>query len=203
MSIESYSGEAEKSKYVREYLPAEAVAELRRYIVETGHHNFSFTPFLVDSKGYHALKYANERRLKLGHKIKEIPDSVAEHFVRAYQKLIENGFDGNQSNLLIRWVDADDSNDVSSMVDQSDVNGGKIDDKSGLNMSPIGSKADDYFASHLVWGEHGVLFLYDGRKMQLLSDQDAASDIMFAGGYGYKPKEGEDYNTALIGTIGF
>lgn len=105
--------------------------------------------------------------------------------------------------MLIRWVDGRDSDEVSRIIGASSENGGKNDAKGGLNMSPIGSKADDYFASHLMHGNPGVLFLYDKRKMQPLSKEEANSDVMFVGGYGYKPKENENYNTALIGSIEF
>lgn len=203
MSIEGHFENTEKSKYVHEYLPNEVVSELRRHITEIGSHNFSFVPLFVDHKTYQASKIVDEGRAKLGLKIKVTPESVGNAFSSIYERLIENGFNGSQSDLLIRWVGVRDSNEVSLIMDESEKNGGKIDNKDGLNMSHIGSKADDYFAAHLTNGEYGVLFLYDGRKLESLSNEESASDVMFVAGYGYKPKEGEDYKTALIGGIGF
>lgn len=175
------------------------------YVQQIGHENFSFKNIIIENKIYSVLKKIRPD----SYPNKIIP--TVEKFVSLYEQIKLAGFDGKPDDLLIRWVEVNnDGNDidykklVEDVVTQSQINGGARDkSEKGLNMSTIGSKADDYFANNIMTAGGGVIFLYDGRKLTRLSDDERSSDTNFVAGYGYKPKENESYRKALLAVMEF
>ncbi len=193
----------EKSEYLEVVMPNEVFRELMDYIDEIGRGDFSLNALFKDKDLYEAERMMHERRLEHGFKSSLPPEGIRKFFSDFYQGIIDAGYDGSIKQILVRWVSANSPDGVNSILESGKINGGKIDDRVGVCMSPLGSKADDTMVGNIINRRSGVLFVYDGRKLEKLSEEEAKTDIMFAAGYGFKVKEGGDYSSTILGGIGF
>lgn len=201
MSFES-PNTPERREFVESVTPSEVFRDLKDYIREIHHENFSLRTLLKGNAEYEVEKGEDVMKKNAGLITNRPPERVLKFFSDFYQGIIDAGYDGSPEEVLVRWISTGNPDEVNSILESGKVNGGKIDDKIGVCMSPIGSKADDTFADNIEYGSKGVLFVYDGRKLEKLSDEEAKTDIMFAGGYGYKVKDGGDFSSTILGGVG-
>jgi hypothetical protein len=168
------------------------------------HKTFRLFSIFVSPEEYQLHKKANELR-----KIDDPAMEFAKEFSTAYAKLRDGGFDGAAADVLLRWVGVDHeylddekvAGKLNHIVRESEVNGGMVSKDAGLNMSDRQGRVDKAFKQGIERGESGVLFMYDGRKMDTLQGEEKDSKGIFAAGYGYKPKPGGTYRSALLGMV--
>jgi hypothetical protein len=172
MSFES-PNTPESSEYLDVVMPNEVFRELMDYIDKIGRGEFSLNALFKDKDDYEAERITHERMLKHGLKSSLPPERIRKFFSDFYQGIIDAGYDGKSDQILVRWVSANSPDDVSSILESGKTNGGKIDDRIGVCMSPLGSKAGDTMAGNIINRRSGVLFVYDGRKLERLSEEEA------------------------------
>ncbi len=121
-----------------------------------------------------------------------IPSSVKEFFSTAYQNIRGAGFDGGIKDMAMRTAYvAADPGILPGVCVQKLFDGGGQGDK---------------FFERAVVGENRqsdsqTLFLYDMRKLDRLSKEEADASLMFAAGYGVKPKPDETFESAEIAEL--
>jgi hypothetical protein len=168
---------------------------------ETDSRKFGFGHILVTPEQHDAQLFVNASRKEYGMKPTFPNAELAAPFAGMYTELVQNGFDGTVDDLLIRWVSAKDTS-IDTMIEDAKISGGMINvNDAGLNMSDPYGRVDKAFSISVKAGDSGVLFIYDGRKMQRLTQEEAHTSGNFAAGYGYKPKTGNTYRSALIGMV--
>jgi hypothetical protein len=171
--------------------------------VQSAGTSFSLSELLVRPETLSAVRTYDAELKKRGMTApRRPPDELVDMFSLMYSQIIPAGERDTTPRVLVRWLKASNESHLKRIVEGLDQNGGKVGELVGVCMSELGSKADDTIQMQMSRGEDfGVLMIYDASKLDALSPQESRSDSNFYAGYGYKPKPGQTFKTALLGSI--
>jgi hypothetical protein len=192
------------SSLVVEHLPSNFRSRIEQYIknLEKDSRRFSFLSILVSPDEHKSQEFMNEIKARFNKPLDWPGAEFAAEFAKVFEKIQAEGFDGTPDKLLLRWIQLGNEKEIESVIETSEQNGGMIrPNEIGLNMSTRSGRVNQAFRSSMSSNEKGVLFIYDGRKMQNLSPEERNTDLVFEAGYGYKPKEGGTYRDALLALV--
>lgn len=146
-------------------------------------------------------------KLSLNDSGKQIDKLITDFFSELIRELKQKGFDGETKDLSMRTVSGtgikneEKAQDVFRIIDEAKINGGKKnDDLPGFCVQELnrGGQGDEFFERQVKGIEPGVLFLYDNRKLEPLTEQEKATSPLFSAWYGFKPKQGETCKSAMV-----
>ena len=196
--------EAPSKPFVVERLPKSFRPRIAQYIHErdAAHDRFNFGSIFLSSEEYQNRKFVDDEYRRRGLSRSDHGLEFAETFAAVYEKIQAAGFDGSPQDILLRWISVDEGAQIEKIIIDSESNGGMIaTTEAGLNMSDRSGRVDKAFSISIRNGQAGVLFIYDGRKMQRLSKKEEDTNTNFAAGWGRKPQQNETYRSALLGLV--
>lgn len=140
------------------------------------------------------------QRADAGHlKLNSEERALLEEMKRTNDMLRKDGRITDASKYTFHYVKIPQA-ELNNAVEQSYIHGGKgPESKSvGINVDGTGSKVYEHFEQAIKTGNSAILYVYDKDKLEPLTEEERAAELIMDTGWGMKPKGGLELKDALL-----